>query len=110
MADTANLNIRMDKALKAEADALFNALGMNLTTAITVFVRQAVRERRIPFTISMRNDDTQMRRVLYEAQLTTQRIRQSSMQAGTDTISMDDIDSEIAAYRSEKQSHGTETL
>ena len=47
---TTNISIRMDTELKAQAENLFSDLGMNLTTAITVFFRQAVRENRIPFT------------------------------------------------------------
>ena len=46
MAETTNLNIRIDRDLKNEADQIFTALGMNLTTAITVFVKQAVRQRK----------------------------------------------------------------
>jgi len=44
-----NVNIRMDKDIKERADALFNSLGFNLTTAINTFVRQALREQAIPF-------------------------------------------------------------
>lgn len=50
-AATTNICIRVDAELKAEAEALFSELGMNLTTAVTVFLRQAVRESRIPFEI-----------------------------------------------------------
>ncbi len=52
MANTTNLCIRIDPELKAQAESLFDDLGMNLTTAITVFFRQAVRENRIPFEIT----------------------------------------------------------
>ncbi|MBR3059958.1 MAG: type II toxin-antitoxin system RelB/DinJ family antitoxin [Oscillospiraceae bacterium] len=51
MSNTTNLCVRIDTELKAQAETLFNELGMNLTTAITVFFRQAVRESRIPFEI-----------------------------------------------------------
>ena len=51
MSSTTNICIRVDTELKAEAETLFNELGMNLTTAVTVFLRQAVRESRIPFEI-----------------------------------------------------------
>lgn len=37
---TTNISIRMDSDLKAQADALFGELGMNLSTAFNVFVRQ----------------------------------------------------------------------
>ena len=51
MPNTANLNVRIDPELKAQAENLFADLGMSLTTAITVFFRQAVRESKIPFEI-----------------------------------------------------------
>ncbi|MDR3275607.1 MAG: type II toxin-antitoxin system RelB/DinJ family antitoxin, partial [Treponema sp.] len=41
-----------DEALKTQAESLFNELGMNMTTAFNVFVRQAVRQQKIPFDIS----------------------------------------------------------
>ena len=57
MPNTANLNLRIDPELKARAENLFSDLGMTLTTAITIFFRQAVRENRIPFEIK-REDPT----------------------------------------------------
>lgn len=50
---TTNISIRMDTDLKTQADALFAELGMNLTTAFNVFVRQSLREGKIPFEISL---------------------------------------------------------
>lgn len=48
----ANISIRMDDDLKAKAEELFDDLGMNMTTAFTIFVKQAIREQVIPFSIS----------------------------------------------------------
>lgn len=48
---TTNISIRMDTELKAQADALFAELGMNLSTAFNIFVRQSLREGGIPFEI-----------------------------------------------------------
>ena len=50
---TTNISIRMDAELKAQADALFAELGMNLSTAFNIFVRQCLREGGIPFRISL---------------------------------------------------------
>ncbi len=44
-------NISLDEDLKKEAQALFAEFGLDLTTAITVFLKQSVREGRIPFSI-----------------------------------------------------------
>ena len=51
MSNTTNLCIRIDTELKDQAETLFSELGMSLSTAITVYFRQAVRESRIPFEI-----------------------------------------------------------
>ena len=51
--NTTNISIRMDSDLKKKADALFEELGMNITTAFNIFVRQTLREGKIPFDISI---------------------------------------------------------
>ena len=50
---TTNITIRMDSDLKAQADALFGELGMNLSTAFNIFVRQSIRDGGIPFEITL---------------------------------------------------------
>ena len=60
-ADTTNISVRMDRALKREADELFGEMGMNLSTAFNIFVRQALRDRAFPFEITLEskvNDET----------------------------------------------------
>ena len=49
---SSNISIRMDSDLKAAAEELFAELGMNLSTAFNIFVRQSLRERGIPFKIT----------------------------------------------------------
>ena len=51
MPDT-NINIRVDNEVKKEAQALFSTLGLDMTTAINIFLRQAIRLRSIPFSIT----------------------------------------------------------
>jgi DNA-damage-inducible protein J len=48
----AQVNIRIDDTLKDQADSLFEELGMNMSTAVNVFIRQTLRERGIPFAIT----------------------------------------------------------
>ncbi|MDO4467809.1 MAG: type II toxin-antitoxin system RelB/DinJ family antitoxin [Bacillota bacterium] len=50
---TTNLNIRTDKAIKEQAEAIFNELGLNMTTAINMFLRTAIRENGIPFDLKL---------------------------------------------------------
>jgi DNA-damage-inducible protein J len=48
----AQISFRVDDELKRESEQVFHAVGMNMTTAFNVFLRQAVKERGIPFAIS----------------------------------------------------------
>ena len=48
-----NVSFRIDTDLKNEAENLFNQLGLSMTAAYNIFLRQAVREKRIPFDVSL---------------------------------------------------------
>jgi len=103
--ETTNINMRMDKALKEQAEALLSELGMNMTTAFNIFLRQAVRQGKIPFEISLNQPavgttDMDARRELREA---FRAIQEDSVRNGTDKMTMAEIDAEIAAYRCEKR-------
>lgn len=56
MGDTTSMNLRIDKNLKKDAEALFESLGINMTTAINIFLRQSVRDQGIPFQVSAKSD------------------------------------------------------
>lgn len=49
---TTNISMRIDEELKTQAEELFADLGLNMTSAFTIFVKQAIREQGIPFSIS----------------------------------------------------------
>ena len=51
MSDTINVTIRLDRDIKEQAEKMFDDFGMNLSTAFNVFIRQSLRQRRIPFEI-----------------------------------------------------------
>ena len=55
-----SMNIRMDKSIKEQAQELFAEFGLDMTTAINMFLRQSIREHRIPFElrINVPNEDT----------------------------------------------------
>lgn len=50
---TTNLNIRTDKDIKDQAEKIFNELGLNMTTAVNIFLRTAIREHGIPFELKL---------------------------------------------------------
>jgi len=109
MAETTNLSIRIDRDLKDEADQIFNALGMNLTTAITVFVRQAVRQKKIPFEIALNTDNDISGITMQEAMIASERIWQNSIQNGTDKMTPEEIDAEISSARAERKARRLKT-
>lgn len=57
-----SVSFRIDTDLKNRADDLFQSLGMNMTTAFNIFLKQAVREGGIPFRVTtnpiMFNEET----------------------------------------------------
>ncbi|MCL2493983.1 MAG: type II toxin-antitoxin system RelB/DinJ family antitoxin [Clostridiales bacterium] len=53
MTQTTNLNIRIDKELKEQAEVFFGELGLNMSSAFNIFVRQSLRQGKIPFEISI---------------------------------------------------------
>ena len=50
---TSSMNIRMDSDVKKQAEDLFSKLGINMTTAINIFLRQSIREHGIPFELKV---------------------------------------------------------
>lgn len=59
---TVNLNIRTDKEIKEKAENIFQELGLNMTTAINMFLRTSIRENGIPFDLKIDtvNDETKL--------------------------------------------------
>ena len=51
--ESTNLNIRIDKEVKLAAEKIFEELGLNMTTAVNIFLRQTIRENGIPFELKL---------------------------------------------------------
>lgn len=49
----AKININTDLETKQEAEKIFNALGLNMTTAINVFLKKAIQYKGIPFDLTI---------------------------------------------------------
>ena len=65
---TSNVTIRMDSELKKQAEELFADLGLNMTTAMIAFTKQAVREQRIPFILKRNIPNIETLEAIVEAQ------------------------------------------
>jgi DNA-damage-inducible protein J len=58
MARSAHVNARIDAELKAKAERIFAAIGLRASDAITMFYRQAVLRRGLPFDACIPNETT----------------------------------------------------
>ena len=91
----ATFSVRMDDSLKSQFETLCNDFGMNMSTAINVFARTVVRERRIPFDIVSSEPDITRQRAL---QAFTS-IREQSAKNFPEGLSLEEINDEISKVR-----------
>ena len=68
MANTTNFSVRMDSDIKRQCEALYNELGMNLTTAINVFLRQSLRVGGFPFDVKLDQPNKETIAAMLEAE------------------------------------------
>lgn len=87
----ATFSIRMDESLKKELDELCASFGMTTTTAINVFAKAVVRERRIPFEIKAPDNVSTQEKAL-KAFL---QLRENSKRNFDKEITLDEINEEI---------------
>ncbi len=52
---TCNFNVRMETDLKQQCETLYRSLGLNLTTAINIFLRKSLQEGGLPFQVKLNN-------------------------------------------------------
>lgn len=52
-----NVNIRVDENVKQEVEVLFEEMGVNMSSAVNMFLRQVIRTRGIPFEVTAKQDD-----------------------------------------------------
>lgn len=95
----ATFSVRMDEALKEQFDSLCTEFGMNMTTAINVFARAVVRERRIPFEIVSPEPEITREKAMQAFMA----IREESAKNYPNGMSLDEINAEIYKARYAKE-------
>ena len=65
---TSNMNIRMDKDVKEQAQRVFANLGMDMTTAVNVFLRQVIRSNGFPFELRLDTPNEETMEAIREVQ------------------------------------------
>ncbi|HUM85543.1 MAG TPA: type II toxin-antitoxin system RelB/DinJ family antitoxin [Lachnospiraceae bacterium] len=89
-------SVRMDESLKKKFDALCSDFGMTASTAINVFARAVVRERRIPFEISSEPEITRE-----DAMRAFLAVREQAKKDFPDGLTLEEINEEINKTRAE---------
>ena len=68
MANTTNFSVRMDSDIKRQCETLYGELGVNLTTAINVFLRQSLRVGGFPFDVRLDQPNKETIAAMLEAE------------------------------------------
>lgn len=93
----ATFSVRMDEDLKQQFDALCSQFGMNMSTAINIFARAVVYQRRIPFDISAPDNEITREGAMQDFMA----LRISAEVNGLHDMSLDEINAEINAARND---------
>ena len=59
----AQVNIRIEDGLKEKADELFEALGLNMSTAFNIFIKTSIRHEGIPFSLNLNTLNNENRKI-----------------------------------------------
>jgi len=89
------LQFRIDDNLKREATEIYSQLGLDLPTAIRMFLTRSVQVRGIPFSMQLPEGD-------YKAIAAMRRMSRMAEECGVADMTLDEINAEIAATRNGK--------
>jgi DNA-damage-inducible protein J len=90
------LQIRVDEELKNQANAIYNELGIDLSTAVRMFLKKSVIEGGIPF--STKVDQSTLSTIL-----AVDKMRTTSENNGNSEMSLEEINEEIKLARTERK-------
>lgn len=93
------LQVRVEEGLRSEAAAIYEELGIDLQTAVRLFLKRSVLERGLPFGMSLAEIKDP---VIEEGLRAIRSMRETAMKAGLSNMTLDEINAEIAAARAER--------
>ncbi|MBO5008667.1 MAG: type II toxin-antitoxin system RelB/DinJ family antitoxin [Clostridia bacterium] len=96
---TSIIQFRIDDELKAEATALYEKLGIDLSTAMRMFLKRSVSVNGIPFSMILPPEGTPS----YGAYKLIKELNTSAVNNGVSEMSLDEINEEISLYRNERK-------
>lgn len=90
------LQVRVDDELKNQANAIFEELGMDLSTAVRMFLKKSVSVKGIPFETTIDESSLEMERIVRELQ-------KHSEEIGNSEMTLDEINKIIKLAREERK-------
>lgn len=102
------LQVRVDEGLRSQAAAIYEDLGIDLQTAVRIFLKKSVMENGLPFGMTLPQKKAPS---TVEAGIkAVQSMRESAEKAGLSDMSLDEINAEIAAARVERNTRGADRV
>ena len=95
---TTLVQVRIDDELKNQATAVYDALGIDLSTAVRMFLKRSVMVNGVPFSMTLPKSDYKAER----AARALQELSNAAMENGTSEISLEEINTEIEVVRKAK--------
>lgn len=95
---TSVIQVRVDDELKAQAAAVFEELGLDLSTAIRMFMKRSVLQKGIPFSMTLPSKPYDG----YKGILAMRQLSEEAERNGTASMTLEEINEEIAAARREQ--------
>lgn len=92
------MQIRIDDELKAQASAVYDELGLDLPTAIRMFLKRSVVVGGVPFSMTLPKQDYKAERAVRAMQS----LSDAAQKNGTADMTLDEINAEIAAARTDR--------
>lgn len=92
------LQVRVEENLRTQAAAIYEALGIDLQTAVRIFLKRSVMENGLPFGMTLTGDKET---IINPAHQAMRNMSDSAKKAGISDMSLEEINAEIAAARTE---------
>lgn len=95
------VQFRVDDSLKLQAASIYEKLGIDLSSALRMFLKRSVMVNGIPFSMVLEEDEE-----AYDSNKAIsamKRLNEAAERNGTSEMSLDEINEEIAAYRRERR-------
>lgn len=95
------LQVRVEEGLRAQAAAIYEDLGIDLQTAVRIFLKRSVKENGLPFDMTLSERKETAGKSMLRAM---KNMGEAAEKAGVSDMSLDEINAEIAAARADRHS------